>query len=322
MLMSRSSVSMSSASSATTDVQVAGNSQIFVYSQLRLANAMGANALLTLRGGSVSIRPCAVTSENHPPLLVGTDGASAVIRGHGKFTTNTNTQSTDGRRLGTILDGRMVADGEGELHDLDASALTINNDIAEANANGDSGWYAQNGGRLFFPHPDAVSSGAVTIGDNAVRTTPELINSFRVTLTGATDGDYLHSALYAVDRTDLPGALPMAEGDVALGVWRMGYASGGQFTSTPGTAKSFTSADVTIRYGTSVLAKGRKYRVRALRWNGSAWVETTSFLATKASPNGLVTFSGLEPVADGSKYNIGWTALVAQKLSRFAISIK
>ena len=102
----------------------------------------------------------------------------------------------------------------------------------------------------------------------------------------------------------------------------MGYASGEQFAQTLSKAKAFTSADVTIRYGTSVLEKGRKYRVHALRWNGSAWVETTSFLATKSSPNGLVTFSGLEPVSDGSKYNIGWTALVAQKLSRFTISIR
>ena len=311
------------AQGASATVDICDSACLTVQRQFAIGTTPGTTGICHVAGGKLNLRAWDPDESNHViPMDIGVSGAVGILEGYGKFANHTWSPGNSSRYINTYLRGKMIADGKGVDRDLDPTLITIYNDVAEANANGDSGWYAQNGGRLFFPHNTAVSGGAVTIGDNAARETPELVNSFRVTLTGATDGYFLHSALYASDRTDLPGALPMVDGDIALGVWQMGYASGGQFTSTPSAVKTFTSADVTIRYGTSVLEKGRKYRVRALRWNGSAWVETTSFLATKASPNGLVTFSGLEPVSDGSKYNIGWTALVAQKLSRFTISIK
>ena len=308
---------------AYAKVDMCDSSKLTVQRQLAVGTEVGSTGVCHIAGDNLNLRAWNPDDGNNViPLAIGTSGGHGVIEGWGIFINHTWSPGTSSRYVNTYLRGKIIADGDGEDRDLDPTLITIYNGIDEVNANGDSGWYARNGGRLFFPHNTAVSGGAVTIGDNAARETPELVNSFRVQLTGAADGHYLHSALYAADRTDLPGELPMADGDVALGVWRMGYASGGQFTSAPSKAKTFTSADVTIRYGTSTLKLGRKYRVRALRWNGSAWVEATSFLVTKSSSNGLVTFSGLEPYSDDSYYNIGWTALVAQKIGHFAISFR
>ena len=321
----RNALSCATAAGSTANISI-GSGVLEIQNAFTLASGAGSTGVCHLAGGTLKLRARGLTDANVPiPFFVGTALSDGVLSGHGNIgvtTWDNNNSSTPVRRFYTYLRGRIIADGDGEDRDLDVTKLTIYNPAGEANATGTAGWYARNHGRVFFPHGTGVADGAVTIGDNATNEVPVQVNSFRVALTGATDGYYLHSALYAADRADLPGALPMAKGDVALGVWRMGYASGGQFTSTPSTAKNFTSADVTIRYGTSVLKKNRKYWLRALRWNGSAWVETSSFPVTKDSPNGLVTFSGLEPVSDGSKYNIGWTALVAQKVGGFVLSFR
>ena len=218
--------------------------------------------------------------------------------------------------------GKIIADGGGNEQDLDPTKISVYNSVDEANATGEAGWYAENKGRLHFPHGKALVNGAVTIGDNASRTSPELVNAFRVTLAGAEDGHYVHAALYAADRSDLPGDLPMLKDDVALGVWRMGYASGGQYTSIPSEAQDFESADVTVRICTKSLKAGRKYYLRALRWNGTGWQEVSSAPVSASSPNGLVVFPGLKPYADGSCYNIGWVAIVAQKATGMMIKVK
>ena len=267
---------------------------------------------VTMVGGQIQIYPR--KNNEYIPFLFGSDGVVATLRGYGAFSVMPGQSQSATKRCGLLLRGKMIASGFGTPQDLDATTLTMSNAVDEVNANGNSGWYAENGGRLCYPHTIAVpASGEVTIGDNNDRTVPELVNSFHVKLTELSANYYLFANLYASDRTEIPSFPALGAKDVALGFWNMGYASGSQFAKDTTTAKSFQTAEVTIRHATDFVParKLKNYEIVAYHCHEDGdWTEVARKPFDLTNPR--ITLEGLKRDTSGTCYNIGWIVLVAE----------
>ena len=332
-----SHIHLGSGLSSTVSVEVAGSASVVnSHYAPRLGQGLGSVVTVRMKGGSFCLRPYstydAEDTYDYNISRFGIAGSRTEFRGYGAFPTHTNQPSKDGKRCRVELRGRIVADGEGEDRDLTPVCMTIFNPADEANANGDSGWYAENHGRLIMPHTDPLSGGAITIGDRRDRVDPALVNSLRVTVKGAADPDagYVKVAMYAPDRTDLPAALPMEKGDSVLGIWRMGYVAlnakvyDEYSTTAKGTWIDFTSADVKIRHANDFGRKTKITRIIAYRYDPTAgnWVKLSDADLDPANP--YYTFKDV-PADSGKnidRYTLGWVALVARQQSGLAIIVR
>ena len=284
---------------------------------LSVATGEGATGVLRLEGGYLWLRPYPVANA-YETLVLGSASSCARFEGWGTIASHTTAPKADQNPFGVFLDGgQVVADGAGEDRDLCLNNLTdVGRSAEEGNASGSNGWYAVNHGRVIYPHARALDrDGSFCVGDYYTKTTPDLVNACAVTLTGNGSGSYLHAALYAPDRTDVPAGIVCGKKDKVLGIWRMGYCTG-ESGSTPGAAKTFTSASLKFRYDALAAGKGTKsaerYVIETYRYDGTTWQKVAE--QENDTDNALVTLTGITPYTDTvvPGYNIGWTAIVAR----------
>jgi len=284
---------------------------------LSVATGSGASGILRLEGGYLAIRPYPADNA-YESLVLGSASSCARFEGWGSISPHTSSPKAGSYPFGVFLDGgQVVADGAGTDRDLCLNNLTdVGRSTAEGNASGSNGWYAVNHGRVIYPHARAVAKdGSFCVGDYYAKTTPDLVNACAVTFAGNPGGLYLHAALYAPDRTDVPAGLVCAKKDKVLGIWRMGYCTG-ESGSTPGEPRSFDSASLKFRYDALAAGKGTKYAERYLietyRYDGTTWQKVAT--QENNTDNAFVTLTGITPYTDTAVpgYNIGWTAIVAR----------
>jgi hypothetical protein len=154
-------------------------------------------------------------------------------------------------------EGRVIADGYGINTNLD---LTMGGSIISATDNTTNrGWFAVNKGSLLLP-PLTVTAGASSVnwGEAAADATPDLVNSARLTFTGASAGS-LTGALYAADSAAIPEGLRKP-----AGVWSFG-------------GVTCTTAVVTFRYDDAAAASNgvAEADLNIWRHNGVKWVNVT-----------------------------------------------
>lgn len=278
-------------------------------------------AELRLRGGSVMM-------PTNGYLYVGKSSevtsCRSFLSGWGKITRHNleKNGSNDGINM-TIYGGAVVADGEGEAHDLDLSHVRKINDSSSMgnNGSGTNGWYAINKGRLTYPCRWSKNT-YKSLGEYYSRSEPIFVNSVSFTFNSGKDG-YLIGQLYATDRDDIPAGLPADSVEDAtrrLGVWRATVAKSYELdeVSTGGTVEY---ADVTVRYdnfrlaalkdGDGTLPDG--LRLALYRHDGTAsgrWVKTASVPVAEAEAAGHVIGGRLEK--SSADWNLGFFAVVAE----------
>ena len=279
-------------------------------------------AELRLRGGSVMM-------PTNGYLYVGKSSEVTICRsflsGWGKITRHNleKTGSNDGINM-TIYGGAVVADGEGEAHDLDLSHVRKVNDSSTPGANnsGTNGWYAINKGRLTYPCRWSKNN-YKSLGEYYSRTEPKFVNSVSFAFDSGKDG-FLIGQLYATDRDDIPAGLPADSVEDAtrrLGVWRATVAKTYELNQVA-TGGKVEYADVTVRYDNFRLAALKDadgnlpdgLRLKFYRHDGTAngrWIKVASLPVAEAEAAGHVIGGRL--VKSTADWNLGFFAVVAEK---------
>jgi hypothetical protein len=142
------------------------------------------------------------------------DSRNSKLRGWGTFDLGGVQSTQSASRLWN--DGQVIADGYGTDRDLDLSQFNHVETYDSINTT-TNGWYAVNHGRLLLPSI-AVTAGnsSYNWGDDSYFTSTNLVNSFRVTFTGVSEGK-LKAALLAEDRSDVAAH----DGLAFLAVWQI-----------------------------------------------------------------------------------------------------
>jgi hypothetical protein len=274
------------------------------------------NGDLFLRGGQIHLQNVG-GNPNRTNLFVRTGvDRRGQLRGWGVFT---NVSEAITMRM--MNNGQIIADGEGTERDLNLNMIVVvHNDIPNG-ANGTIGWYAVNKGRLFFPRSmstafQANTPATVCCGDHYSKTTPELVNSFGVTITYSaayvSGSRAIRGGLCAPDRSDIPSGLPAHLRPV--GIWFVGSFNGSKLTPSP---ETFSNTTATFRYDHTKL-RPTDSSLRLFRHNGSAWIQVGSCLP--GGDNRISTDGALAPLASGN-YNIGWFAVMAVEPNGTLISV-
>ena len=313
---SSTTMDFATAADSRAELTITAPSYLWAQRYAHFATGAGSSARIRLEGGEVQLRPYAPVND-YRTFSLGTANSTARLEGWGTFSSHTSTPAADSMTYGIYLDGgQMVADGDGTDRDLVLSCLTDVGTADSVNASGTNGWYAVDHGRVVFPHNRALAEdGSFCVGDYWSKMTPDLVNACAVALTGNGAGAYLHAALYAPDRADVPAGIELAKKDKVLGVWRMGYATG-QIGAVPGYAQGFTSASLKFHYDALAAGMGTRYAERYVietyRYDGTTWQKVAE--QENDTDNPLVTLTGITPYADADVpgYNLGWTAIVAR----------
>ncbi|HBR19865.1 MAG TPA: hypothetical protein DD726_06565 [Phycisphaerales bacterium] len=154
------------------------------------------------------------------------DSRNSMLRGWGTF--DLGGAGSTAARLWN--DGVVKADGYGTDRDLNLSQFNHVETYSTINTT-TNGWYAVNHGRLLLPAVAVVAgNGSYNWGDDAYFTSTNLVNSFRVTFTGASEGD-ISAALLAEDRSDVAAHNGLA----FVGIWSIDQLA-------------FVAADIAFRY--------------------------------------------------------------------------
>ena len=154
------------------------------------------------------------------------DSRNSMLRGWGTF--DLGGAGSTAARLWN--DGVVKADGYGIDRDLNLSQFNHVETYSTINTT-TNGWYAVNHGRLLLPAVAVVAgNGSYNWGDDAYFTSTNLVNSFRVTFTGASEGD-ISAALLAEDRSDVAAHNGLA----FVGIWNIDQLA-------------FVAADIAFRY--------------------------------------------------------------------------
>ena len=278
---------------------------------------------LRLRGGSVMM-------PTNGFIYVGKNSASvnlcrSFLSGWGTITRHNleMTGSNDGISM-YIHGGAVVADGEGEAHDLDLSHVRKINESSSMgdNNSGTNGWYAINKGRLTYPCRWSKNN-YKSLGEYYSRTEPKFVNSVSFAFDSGKDG-YLIGQLYATDRDDIPAGLPADSVEDAtrrLGVWRATVAKTYELNQVA-TGGKVEYADVTVRYDNFRLAALKDadgnlpdgLRLKFYRHDGTAngrWIKVASVSVAEAEAAGHVIGGRL--VKSTADWNLGFFAVVAEK---------
>lgn len=279
-------------------------------------------AELRLRGGSVMM-------PTNGLIHVGKNSESVTnchsfLSGWGVITRHNleKNGSSDGISM-TIHGGAVVADGEGELRDLNISRVRKINEGATLGENysGTNGWYAINKGRLTYPCRWSKNS-YKSLGEYYDRTEPKFVNSVSFAFDSNKDG-YLIGQLYATDRDDIPAGLPadsVADRTQRLGVWRATVAKTFELDQVA-TGGKVAYADVTVRYDNFRLtalkdADGNlpdDLRLKLYRHDGTAsgrWTKVASLTVDEAAEAGHCISGRLEK--SSADWNLGFFAVVAE----------
>jgi len=163
------------------------------------------------------------------------DSRNSILRGWGTFDLGGAGVASSAARL--YNDGVVKADGYGIDRDLDLSQFDHVETYSNINTT-TNGWFAVNHGRLLLPSVAvAAGNGSYNWGDDSYFTSTNLVNSFRVTFTGASAGD-LTAALLAEDRSDVAAH----DGLAFLAVWQIDQ-------------MVFTNANVIFRFDDAMAAE-------------------------------------------------------------------
>ena len=257
------------------------------------------------------------------PLLSETAGS---ISGWGKLAfTNPRTMVTemdserqdDYVRPGGITHyGPIVADGGGQMRDLDCGRLgvlnyesTIPNPVGSTN-----GWYAVNKGRLRLPRcVPRRTAGHRCVGDywKLTKTSKRLANTFTYAMEGAELGNYMFAELYATDRDDIPAGLDAIGADKTLAVWRIGHFSDGPEIDEPTHPAAFTSASLGFRYCADPDLLDGLVVLRVYRHDGTAAGRWTCVgRAEPSTDNPVISAAVAAPSA--ANWNMGWFAITGR----------
>ena len=159
-------------------------------------------------------------------------GVSLIVREYSTATGTVEGWGTVGLTGALDNSGKVIANGYGTNRTLTLSSFTtVSNTFGNTTTNG---WYAVNQGRLSLPAVP-VSSGpgvAVNWGESPADTTPDLINSVRLTFNSVSAAGSLTIYLDAPDRTGVPFV------DAPMGIWNI--------SASP--ALAFDTATLTFRY--------------------------------------------------------------------------
>ena len=278
-------------------------------------------AELRLRGGSVMM-------STNGYLYVGKNSDVNICRsflsGWGTVTRHDleKNGSSDGINM-TIYGGAVVADGEGEAHDLDLSRVRKVNDSGSKgdNISGTNGWYAVSKGRLTYPCRWSKNA-YMSLGEYYSRTEPMFVNSVSFAFDSKKDG-YLIGQLYATDRDDIPDGLPadsVADKTQRLGVWRATVAKTFELDQVA-TGGTVAYADVTVRYDNFRLAALKDadgnlpddLRLKLYRHDGTSsgrWVKVASLTVAEAEAAGHRIGGRL--LKSSADWNLGFFAVVAE----------
>ena len=186
-------------------------------------------------------------------LVVGGGAAgSGLLRGSGVV------------RMGGFFDhnGRVVADGYGHDRTLEFGGFRyVGNSVDNPAADGASGWFARDHGRLVLPNLRVrKGSGTYTWGDDPSDPTIDLVNSARVTIHDAARDGLVRLSLLSTDHGDVP-ALPA--GHTFIGVW--------QFESD---GLGHGAVDLLVRYDDALAADMRldENALKLWRYADGQWV--------------------------------------------------
>jgi hypothetical protein len=135
-----------------------------------------------------------------------------------------------------VNNGQIIADGYGNDHALDFSAAAgVTNTIENPTLGGTNGWFARKGGAIDLPALKiAPGTNAYSWGEDPNDALPDLVNSVRFVVRGATGPASIDISLLSLDRTDVP-TLP--SGHHFIGVWKF---------DAEGAA--FEGVDLAVRY--------------------------------------------------------------------------
>jgi RNA polymerase sigma factor (sigma-70 family) len=135
-----------------------------------------------------------------------------------------------------VNNGQIIADGYGGDHTLDLSAAAgVTNTIENPTLGGTNGWFARKGGAIDLPALKiAPGTNAYSWGEDPNDALPDLVNSVRFVVRGATGPASIDISLLSLDRTDVP-TLP--GGHHFIGVWKF---------DAEGAA--FEGVDLAVRY--------------------------------------------------------------------------
>lgn len=142
------------------------------------------------------------------------ESGEGILHGYGSIENSGKASDLPARIL--LVNGYVIADGFSEPHDLvfNNNFCCVSNSIENTS---DCGWYATAGGRLVLPTL-TVPAGACAInwGEDPSDEEIDLVNSVRITFGEGSSGGSLDGKLLAIDRDDLPQALPAGD---CLSVW-------------------------------------------------------------------------------------------------------
>ena len=294
--------------------------------QLQLGDYSSKFGQLSMRGGTMLFRNGQSQNSTVIWLNPALSTLRAAIRGWGKLAfedpramvaeMKTDDPGPYEKPGGITHYGQIVADGEGQMRDLDCGRLgVLNYDNTTPNQNGSTnGWFAVNKGRLKLPRSlPRQNASHHCVGDYwAVRAglTGRLMNTFIYTLNGAELNNYMFSELYATDRDDIPADLASVGPDKTLAVWRIGHFSDGPEIDEPTHPAAFTSASLRFRYCPEGL-EGINY-LYVFHHDGTANGQWKSIGHTSnISTNNPVISCSLSAPSEAN-WNMGWFAIIGR----------
>ena len=300
----------------------------------------GFEVRIRIEGGKIAFMPQDFSTRDSLRLGRAENEADgvALISGYGMFT-RTDIDSPDSSKYLPMVcrmhDFSFVADGCGELRDLDMSAFSQINEGCYGNQSGTNGWYAINKGRLVYPRAIKFIqrrdfSPASQIGDYHVPGTnslgqsnlPVLVNAFTLEPDDGVDSSeksYCHAELYAPDRTDYP-VVSLCDGkDKIVSVWRIGTSTKSWTATEPVSPwTGWTTMKVTFRYDNSAFdGENPAVLYRHDGTENGVWRR----IATIESPSRSTTVSAVVDRGSGV-YDLGWFALVERKRTGTVVVVR
>ena len=308
-------VQVANANNSVAELQLNGNGTLSNTIYVAVGIADGSRGTIRMKGGTLSIKD---GTGGYYPLLVGSTNSIGQIRGWGNlYRMNPN----NGNAIRIDLWGQVIADGEGEERDLNVGMIrTDGYENKNSNLCGTNGWYAVNKGRLFLPYyqEKSRSSEGISIGEHPWKKSPTLINSFRLNLTknGAelASGKYTHAALYATDRSDIPGNRPWESSAKVLSIYRISHCSE-KLQAEPANPVEYDTAFLTFRFDDTRVEESETvilYRNDGTSWTNVGHARYGDIYVSTATP---------QPPVSGD-WNLGWYAVVATKARGTLLSIR
>ena len=322
-----SNILVATGSSSAGKITVGENSVVSNVFQLQIGSYGTGTGQLEMRGGTMLFNIGQGANNTVIWLNPNRDTAYGTISGWGKlaFTDpiamvkNMNSENPGAFEGpgGITHYGPIIADGEGQMRDLDCGRLgVLPYQTTDANNNGSTnGWYAMNKGRLKLPRSlPRKSASHRCVGDYwalEYGKANRLANTFMYAMEGAELNNYMFAELYATDRDDIPAGLDSIGADKTLAVWRIGHFSDGPEVDEPTHPAAFTSAQLRFRYSTSSNLLDGLTVLRVYRHDGTANGSWRCVGRAKPSTERPVIWATVHEPSEAN-WNMGWFAVTGR----------